>query len=457
VNGRPGAVAADARARTVHALDSIARAAVDQGEVAGRSVAVVRGRDTLLFRAYGSARLVPRVATPDDAVYEIGSVTKQFTAAAVLLLVARGALALDAPVAAYLSDVPRRVGSVTVRQLLNHTTGLRDYAMIPAVAALGAGAAPRDSLVALVAAEPPLFAPGAAQSYSNSGYFVAGRLVERVAGVPYEDFVERELFGRLGMRHSAYCGRPGRPAPTAVGHVVEGSTLVPSPPTNHRWPYAAGSLCASLGDLVTWLRALHGGRVLAPALYRAMTTPARLADGTALRYGLGLYVGDDPAGHAMLGHGGAIPGYLSETRYYPVDDLAIVVLQNTNGAAPPERLADAPAERVLGRRPRSGADADPDLARGARYAGYAGLYAGPTRAGPDAAVRVAVDGGRLTYRLGDGEPSGLRERPDLGPGTFEATAARRNWPFTPVRLTFAVRGDTVRVDTGFEHAVLVRR
>jgi CubicO group peptidase (beta-lactamase class C family) len=424
-------------------LDSIARAPVLRGQVVGSSVIVVRGRDTLLHEAYGLGSVELHVPTPRDAVYEIGSVTKQFTAAALLQLVEQGSVELDAPITRYLPDYPTDGRTITVRRLLDHTSGIQGYTEMPAFGTIATRALPRDSLVAMFAAEPLNFEPGSAMIYNNSAYFLAGLIIEKASGRSYEEYVDQEIFDKLGMRHSAYCSnqtvlrnKVTGYARTPDGRVVQGGFI------HHNWPYAAGSLCSSAGDMITWLRALHHGGVLSPAMYREMTSPASLADGTPLRYGLGVSVGSDATGQRAIAHGGGIPGYLSDTRYYPEHDLYIVVLQNSAAPPGPGAVAQALAERILGRAPEPAAvplrNADP----------YVGEYHGPVRGRQDAVAHIARDGDGLTMRMNDGPPNPIRH---VGNDTFRAGNQI---------LTFRREGGRVvelRIDSGGGLAVLRRR
>jgi len=341
------AQAQSSRVALVARLDSLAGAPVQEGRAVGISVAVVRGSDTLLLRGYGRADIELDVKTPDRAVYEIGSVTKQFTAAAILQLRDEGKLDLDADVTRYLPTYPTAGQRLPVRRLLDHTSGIKGLTEIPAFRSLWVRDLPRDSAVALFAAEPFDFAPGEAMIYNNSAYFLLGLIIEKVSGMSYEDYIEQRIFAPLGMKDSRYCSNTEVVERRAHGYDYEGRTPRRAAYVNHLWPYAAGSLCSTVGDLVTWLTALHGGKVLSPRSYREMTTPARLNDGTELRYGMGLALGTDVRGIKMIGHGGSIPGFASHARWYPDAQLYVVVLMNSNGPVSPSALASELAGELI--------------------------------------------------------------------------------------------------------------
>ena len=299
------------RARLVEQLDSAARAHVEHDMVVGVSVAVVHGADTLLLSGYGLADLEWGVHTPVDAKasYEIGSVTKQFTAAAVMQLVEEGRLDLAADISEYLPEFDSQGHEVPLRRLLDHTSGIKGYTEMPMFGELAMKDLPRDTLISMVEKEPFDFEPGTALIYNNSAYFFLGLIIERVSGQSYEEYVEEHLFTPLGMADSYYCSesaiRPGR------AHGYDGSRegLVRKRYLDHNWPYAAGSLCSTAGDLVRWNQALHGGEVLSEASYREMITPKPLDDGTPVRYAMGLGI-DDRGGRRAIAHGGGINGYL---------------------------------------------------------------------------------------------------------------------------------------------------
>jgi CubicO group peptidase (beta-lactamase class C family) len=372
----PSGHAQTGRAALVARLDSLAGAPVHEGRAVGISVAVVQGGDTLLLRGYGMADVELDVPTPPRAVYEIGSVTKQFTAAAILQLRDEGRLSLDDDLTKYLPDYPTHGRSIPIRRLLDHTSGIRGLTEIAEFRGLQHRGWPRDSAIALIARHPFDFEPGQAMIYNNSAYVLLGHVVEKASGMSYEEYVEEMIFGKLGMSESRYCDNTEVVKGRTSGYGDMGGALRRAPQNDHTWPFSAGSLCSSAGDLVTWLRALHGGAVLSDSAYREMTSPAQLADGTPLRYGMALAVGPDVRGAARIGHGGAIAGFNAYAGWYPDAQLAVVVLMNSVGGVSPEALAGELAGAIIppvrsAVRPFEG-DATPLLGR----------YTGPARGRP---------------------------------------------------------------------------
>lgn len=315
-------------------VDSLAAAAIAQGPLSGLSIVVARGDRIVLASGYGHADLEHRTPATPATVYQIGSITKQFTAVAIMQLVEQGKVRLDADHASYLPESPVKDRRLTVAQLLDHTSGLKNYtslgsAYMQDTFRLDLAA---DRMARLIAAQPPDFAPGTDWDYTNSGYFLAGMLVEKVSGMSYADYVRTHIAARAGLSSTEYCDlaavRPGR----ARGYqTARSGGLEHAPPLNMSVPYAAGALCSTALDLVKYQRALVGGRLVRPASYRRMTQPAVLRDGWRTIYGLGL-VNDVFAGQRMVGHGGQINGFWSVLFYYPVHDVTVVLLSNVNPA-----------------------------------------------------------------------------------------------------------------------------
>jgi CubicO group peptidase (beta-lactamase class C family) len=329
------------RAAVAARTDSIAARWIAEGRVAGMSIAVVRGRDTLVFKGYGRANLELDVPTPGRALYEIGSDAKTFTAAAILRLAEQGRLSLDDPLETHLpgvipADIARRV---TLRHMLTHTSGIRDYGAIPEFDPLAPQDLPQDTLVRLIAAQPLNFEPGTAQAYSNSAYLLLGLVIQRVTGKSWEEYVEQELFPRAGMTDSrASRNRELVPRLTTPYQRDEEWGLRRATYHAFEWIHGNGGIFSTTGDMIAWMQALHGGRILGPAAYREMLTPGTLADGSPLQYGKGIVVGSR-MGYRALYHGGTFPGYISHNVYFPEHALYISVLINSEGGFDEDAVA----------------------------------------------------------------------------------------------------------------------
>jgi CubicO group peptidase (beta-lactamase class C family) len=395
------------RAAIVARLDSVAGSGVAQKRTTGLVVAVVKGTDTLLLKGYGKADVEWDVAMPVDAMFEIGSIAKQFTAAAILQLRDAGNLSLDDDITKWLPDFDTRGNAVPLRRLLDHTSGIHGLTEMPEFMHLAINPHfPRDSGYALIKRYPFQFRPGEAHVYNNSAYWLLGLVIEKAGGTTYEEYIEQRIFQPLGMTRSMYC-HSGESVPRrAHGYGFQNGVVRRAGMNVHTWPFAAGSVCSTAGDLVTWLTALHGGKVLSPASYAEMTTPAKLSDGTPVRYGMGLEVGRNYGDQMVIGHGGTIEGFRSQASWYSEAKMAVVVLTNSVGGLNPANVATELGAEVL---PWQGptfkefaGDAAPLL----------GTYRGPSR-GRDMVVEVTHTPQGLAFSVNGSPPRPLPFLRDL--------------------------------------------
>ena len=367
-------VAAQSRPTLAQRLDSIAGSGVARQLVVGSVIAVVKGNDTLLFKAYGKADVEWNVPMHVDAMFEIGSIAKQFTAVAILQLRDEGKLSLDDDITKWLPDFDARGNKVTIRRLLDHTSGIKGITEMPEFGILASnGRFPRDSAYALIKRYPFEFKTGEAQIYNNSAFWLLGLVVEKASGGSYEDYVEKKIFAPLGMKRSMYCNSGENIERRAHGYQVMNGQVRRAPTNVHTWPFSAGSLCSTAGDMVTWLKALHGGKVLSPKSYAEMTTASKLNDGTVLGYGMGIAVGKDTRGLNFIGHGGSIGGFTAEATWYPDAQAAIVVLMNSNGNIDPGAVAGELAAELLPWQPPVAKQFSGDIQP------LLGTYKGPSR------------------------------------------------------------------------------
>ncbi len=345
----PAASTPPSRTAVVARIDSLATAFLHEAPAAGLTLAAVRGADTLVLKGYGWADTARHRAAGPNTVYRVGSITKQFTAAAVLQLVEQGRLSLADTLGRFLPQYPQW-GRVTIRQLLSHTSGIPTYTSSPAWGAHMAESLAPDTVLGFVARQPFDFAPGTRFRYDNTGYFLLGRVLERVTGQPYPALLHARFFGPLGMTHSTYC--PDAPTDTAYAagydRVSPNATAGyrPTTPISMSSPYAAGALCLTVPDFLRWQAALTDGHVVAPATYARMSRSDTLTNGQATHYGWGLA----PARlgtHAVVEHGGDINGFSAQQLWIPDDSLRVVVFTNTLGSNP-DRLATNVAAAVLG-------------------------------------------------------------------------------------------------------------
>jgi D-alanyl-D-alanine carboxypeptidase len=307
-------------------VDSLVNAALAKTGTPSASIAIVRGGQLVLAKAYGKASETIPVSTP-DLPYQIASNSKQFTAAAVLLLQRDGKLSLDDTVAKYLPGVSGG-DRITIRQLLSHTSGLQDYwPQDYSFAAMATPVTPQQ-IVDRWAKKPLDFAPGTQWQYSNTGYVVAGLIVEKVAGEPLLRFLQRRLFTPLGMKPIDQDLAVGPTYPQGYQRFALGPVRVEKPAARG-WLFAAGELAMTPSDLARWDIARMNRTLLAPGEWATQETPVKLTDGTSNGYGLGVQAGSFK-GHKLVSHEGEAVGFLSQNAVLPDDKAAVVVMTNAD-------------------------------------------------------------------------------------------------------------------------------
>ena len=316
------------------AIDAIGKEVITSGKSAGLVIAVAEQGRPVFIRGYGQASLEWQVPMSTDAVFRIGSITKQFAAAAILLLSEQGKLSIDDKLAKFFPDFPR-ASEVSVRQLLNHTSGIHNY--------------PGDSeriIVRTGMAVPELvehlgtlgydFDPGTSWSYSNSGYFLIGAIIEQVSGQSFRDFARQRLFDPLGMPDTAVDVDTEVARHRATGYSSDPaskSAFRNADFTDMSVPHAAGAIRSTAEDLIKWTAALHGGRVLNPVSYKEMTTAVNVPGAKEQpRYGMGLHT-EPLLGHPAFRHGGSIDGFEARLAYLVNTRTTLVILANTEGGA----------------------------------------------------------------------------------------------------------------------------
>lgn len=299
------------------------------------------------------------IPMPEKAIFEIGSATKQFTVAAILKLVEAKEISLDDDFTDYL-EFDTKGRKITINNLLNHTSGIQSYTEIPEFWDLSTKEYHRDTLVRLVEQKDFLFEPNEALIYNNSGYFFLGLIIEKITEQGYEEFLKQEFFEPLGMHNTSYCSNTKIVKNKVYGYNYSPNGLLQKSYLNHTWPYAAGSLCSTTEDLLIWMKALHGGKVLTPPMYLSMISPEKLNNGSSVSYAKGL-VNFSNFGHKEIAHGGGISGFLTDTRYFPNKDLYIICLINTTGPKGGSFFADEVTWKLLKKQEYKGVDLNIDI------------------------------------------------------------------------------------------------
>lgn len=315
------------------------------GALQGLSLAIVFGSERVV-RGFGFSDIENEVPALPATVYRIGSLTKQFTAAATMRLVERGALQLDDTLGDIIPEYPAHGHGITIEQLLTHTSGVRNYTSVGAFAERSRLHSTHLQVAQLFAAEPLDFTPGEQYRYSNSGYYLLGIVLERAGGLPYHEFLQRELFTPLGLEQTYYLDNYRIIRHRAQGYDQVDGMTIRAEQISMSVPFSAGALGSTVGDLVAWQEALTHHRLLRASSYERMTTPATLTDGTRTTYGLGVMVGE-MRGHRKWSHAGTISGFRAQLAHYPDRRLTIAVLCN-NGHAPCELIESRLARHVLG-------------------------------------------------------------------------------------------------------------
>ena len=319
-----------AAAQDAAQLDEVVQGYVQNKTFMG-SVLVARDAKVILNKGYASANLEWNVPNTPTTKFRLGSITKQFTAASILLLEERGKLKLEDPIKMYVPDAPSAWDRITIFNLLTHTSGIPNFTSLAGYKTLQLSDSPPVKTIATVRDRPLDFFPGEKMSYSNSGYILLGYVIEKITGASYERFVRDNIFTPLGMKDSGYDSNSAIIERRAAGYM-------PSPdgpsnaPINAGYihmsvPHAAGALYSTTEDLLRWEQGLFGGKVVSAASLKKMTTPFKN------NYALGVVV-QTVGGRTVINHGGGIDGFNTFLAYYPDDKLTVVVLSNINGTAP---------------------------------------------------------------------------------------------------------------------------
>jgi CubicO group peptidase (beta-lactamase class C family) len=296
------------------------------------TVLVARDGQVLLSRGYGFANLEWEIANTPDTKFRLGSISKQFTAACILLLEERGKLKVTDLVKQHLGDTPPAWDKITIHQVLSHTSGIPSITEFPEFGTMKRRTMTLEQTYRVYSAKPLEFDPGTRWKYSNSGYLLLSHLVEKVSGQRYEDFLTANILGPAGMHDSGYDLSSRILKHRAAGYTPFGNLILNADFVDMTIPSGAGALYSTTGDLLRWEQALFGGRIVSAESLRKMTTPV-MHD-----YGYGLFVAVRNK-HKRIEHSGGIEGFNTHLAWLPDDKLVVVVLANLNGNAP-NRIAD---------------------------------------------------------------------------------------------------------------------
>jgi CubicO group peptidase (beta-lactamase class C family) len=339
---------------TVSGIDAAAEEVLKATGVPSASVAVVQGGKVAYVKAYGMARLEPPMPAEAKMQYSIGSISKQFTATVVLLLMQDEKLRLDDPVGKYLPGLTR-ANEVTIRQVLSMTSGYQDYWPEDYVMTSMMKPVTPQQILDMWAKKPLDFEPGTEWQYSNTNYVIAGRIAEIAGGKPLIEQLQERIFRPLKMTGVFNSDASRLPANDPTGYYQHAlGPLRPAPKEGQGWVFAAGELAMPASDLALWNISMMNRTVLAPASYDEMFNEVKLKNGKGTGYGLGVQVGDRN-GHRYIEHSGEVSGFVSENIVFPDDKASVTVLTNEDASSAAGALGRRIAPLVLGGASAAGA------------------------------------------------------------------------------------------------------
>lgn len=311
-------------------VDAVAQAGMQQQGIPGMTVALAKKGTILYVQGYGVSDLSTSQMTQPKVIFEIGSITKQFTAALIMKLQEQGQLHVDDSIAIYLPEY-NFPSAITLRMMLTHTSGLANFTDFPQLGDWVKHGVSEATVLTAVSQMPLQFQPGTQYSYSNSNFFALGTIIEKLSGQSYGADLEQYIFQPLGLKNTYYSLPPA--GQSATGYTTNGSALVPAIPWDRSAAFAAGALSSNVYDLVTWDNALLNGRVVSPASFKAMTTSNGFATPDGGSYGFGLALAT-VAGRPVIWHNGQIGGFTTEDAIFLDSGFAVVVLTNNQDANP---------------------------------------------------------------------------------------------------------------------------
>ena len=290
------------------------------------SILVARNAEPVVTKGYGMANIELAVPNTPQTVFRLGSVTKQFTATAIMMLQERGKLRVSDPICQYLTDCPAAWQPLTIRHLLTHTSGIPNYTNFPDFARTAVQPTSSTDMIGMLRDKPLEFAPGEKFAYSNSGYYLLGMIIERASGKTYADFLEANIFTPLAMNHTGYDNSSTIIKNRAAGYARQAGHTVNAAYMDMTIPFAAGALYSTTEDLLRWDQALYKNTLVSQKSLDEMFTPEKGG------YGYGWSIGKR-FDRQVIAHGGGIYGFATEIARFPADRATVIVLSNVEGAA----------------------------------------------------------------------------------------------------------------------------
>jgi CubicO group peptidase (beta-lactamase class C family) len=313
-------------------IDRLIKTVIADQQGPGGIFMVARKGKVIYQKAFGKANLELGVDLTPENVFQLGSMTKQFTAVSVLLLAQQGKLKVKDPISKYIPDYPAG-NEITIHHLLTHTSGIKDFTKMKSLASIAQKEMTPKMMVDFFKDEPVDFAPGERFEYNNSGYVLLGYLIEVVSGERYADFIQHHIFDQLGMSHSYYASDRQVIRDRAYGYQKKENTYVNKTVINFSVPFASGSLMSTLADLLKWQNALAQNKLLNVAETNKAFSHYKLNNGTPFNYGYGWHL-KELEGLPVSTHGGSIFGFKSMGVYVPGEDIYVVGLTNCDCNSP---------------------------------------------------------------------------------------------------------------------------
>jgi D-alanyl-D-alanine carboxypeptidase len=300
----------------------------------GAAVIVVRDGKVVLRKGYGRANMELGVPIEPDMVFRIGSITKQFTAVAILMLAEQEKLSLDDDITKFLPDYPTKGQKITIEHLLTHTSGIKSYTSLPEWTVQWRKDIPITELIGIFKDKPMDFAPGERWAYNNSAYVLLGAIIEKVSGQSYGDFVEKNIFAPLGMKHSFY-DNTERIIPRRAAGYSKGKDgfFTNAAYLSMSQPHAAGSLVSTVDDLAIWDASLYTEKLVKQASLTRAWTSEKLNNSKPTNYGFGWSI-STYEGHPVIEHSGGINGFASYALRMPKDRVFVAILTNRDFESP---------------------------------------------------------------------------------------------------------------------------
>jgi D-alanyl-D-alanine carboxypeptidase len=365
-------------------IDDLVNAQIKKRHIPGLSLAVLRDGKVIKAAGYGLANIELNVPATKDTVYEIGSISKQFASEAVMLLVEDGRLNLDDAIVKYLpANAPDSWKAITIRQVLNHTAGLKDWTEVKEFSYRREYTA--EEFIDLIKAAPLQYAPGTSWAYTNTGPPLLGMIVEKASGKPYEEFVSERIFKPLGFPTIRFRHQADIVVNRATGYEFADDKFTNGEPFRPRVIAPSGGVLASAVDLAGWFTAVLSGKLMRPVSLEQMLAPVKLADGRNVTHGFAFFT-DSFNGHKMIfHHGSTVGGFGSVVRYFPAEHITIAIIGNVeDGGWGPEYISQRVANFYI-----------------------PGAYLGGIKAGPDPDAKFTASLRQLLQDIANSKPSDM--------------------------------------------------